>query len=274
MGSPTDKASDYFCLRPEHESYLVAHPEVMRRYGRNPIAPFEHRLGRFYAMGVGKRAYAPAYPRVVNLHVAVWAKPFIKGNDPTAEEIAAYLANFPENIPGSPWWKEPAPGTVPSFRIASAHAACDIDSRIQMLPGDGIAWTCGNPFTAAESWEIEMRGLGTENADYWRSEQGTSILYQSAMALIESMRLSFGEDWEKAIPPMQKAVFNENGSVKVPGFSQHREVPYAMYRSGRFLGWAQYPENLKWGQHADVGADFPFDHYWDILKACIIQVKS
>lgn len=259
---PTDKASDYFNF--SNPNYVVQ---------SGLVAKFVHRLGTFDCVGIGQRKIP--VPNAIILHVPVYDDPYLANGDDGAEVMAKYLANPPENNPSTNYYKDYlAKYKKPPRKIASVHACADRDSFILCQPADSVAYSNGNLNTYATSWDIEIAGLGTETPTYWKSKDAELKLIQSAKAIIKSFQLSFGDEWESCIPPRQKAVFMPNGVVAVKGFSQHREVPYAVYLNGAFSRWAQYPENLKYGQHSDICEDFPFDYFFKILDREIEQTKQ
>jgi hypothetical protein len=210
---------------------------------------FAHRLGAFQACGGGQRKGQPE-PRIGILHVPVFDVPTLSG-DFTAERVAAYLADPPEN-------QNPAKY---GLRFASVHACSDRDSYVLCLPADSICWGCGNFNTAAESWEIEIAGLGTEPGSYWSGPEGTAKLRQAARAHVKAAQLAFGEDWRRGIVPPQKGALDAIGKVTRPGWLQHRDVPFWSGSS-----YAQPPEdNIRAGQHSDICADFPYERWFSIL---------
>lgn len=245
---PSDTYKDY---------YNLTHPNKWAIPGA-----FFHRLGQFQAMGIGARKNKP-YPSIVILHVPV--ADYYKGSgiDPTAERVADYLAN---------------PGEQ---RTASVHVCSDRDSFVLCQPFDSVCWGCANPNTAQESIEIEIAG-DVKTESYWRSSDAILKYRQAAKAIKKGLQLSFGSDWKKYCPPLQKGALNFDGSLKTPGFLQHRDVPYwdeiiitenkKRIKTGKARvlkspGWAQPPvDNIKAGQHSDINKDFPWDLFFKIAK--------
>lgn len=244
---PTDKATDYFNF--QHPNYLA----VSGKY-----QPVQHRLGTFPTVGVGTRKYAPAIPKVIVLHVPVadyWKQGM--GTDNTAEMVALYLANPPENNPTSPYYKNG------QKKVGYVHLTADRDSYVLCWPFDAVAWGCGNPNTYECSIEIEIAGKGTETVDYWKGPDAALKFSQTCKGLIKGYQLSFGADWKTYLPPFQKAVLANDGSVRTPGFTQHRDVPFYNYRNNT---WAQPPkDNIAAGQHADICENFPYEAFFKVL---------
>ncbi len=231
----TDKASDY---------YNFMHPHRI-----TPPGSFRHRLGDFQACGRGRRPRQP-FPMVGVLHVPVYDAGG-PGADPTAEIVAQYLADPPEN-------QQPAKY---SPRYASVHSCADRDSYVLGLPADSVCYGCGNFNTAADSWEVEIAGMATEPPEYWEGPDGTRKLGQAAKAHVQAAKLAFGDSWRLGIVPPQRAVLDETGAVKTPGWAQHRDVPYWDDRQ-----WAQPPAaNIAAGQHSDICEGFPWPHFFKIL---------
>jgi len=214
---------------------------------------YRHRLGAFFTPGGGMRQTG-AIPAVGVLHVPVYDAGRSLGPDPSAEVVAKYLANPPEN------YDIPKHGA----RNGSTHASSDRDSFVLLLPYDGDCWGCGNFYTARSSWEIEIAGTGEEKAAYWKTDDARLKLVQAARAHIASCRLVFtGDDWKGALIPRQVAKLDNMGNVLEPGWTQHRDVPYFDKRKGVFV---PYPDNLLAGQHYDICEDFPFDFWFQILE--------
>ena len=262
MSTPTDKPSDY---------YNFQNPNILVKLGKQP--KFIHRLGQFDAIGIGKRPYASGTPSVGVLHVPVYEDSYLINGDDGAEVTARYLANPPENDPSTKYYQEYVQkyGREPR-KVASVHATSDRDSFVLCLPADSICYGCGNQNTYKYSWEVEIAGTGNEDKEYWRSEDAQKKFVQTAKAVVKSFQLSFGDKWKETIPPLQKAVLAPNGEVVTPGWTQHREIPYAAYtKEGRFIKWAQYPENLNYGQHGDIHPEFPFDLFFAIVRAEIAK---
>lgn len=232
-----DSANDY---------YNFTHPHVL-------CAPdaYKHRLGNFQTCGTGRSTG----PRLAVLHVPVYEAIVGPGkDDPTAEIVAKYLADPPENRLDAAKYGR---------RYASVHATCDSDSYVLCLPADGKCWGCGNWITAEDSWEIEIGGMGTEPPDYWNGEIGKAKLTQAARAHIKSIWLVYGDDWINKIVPPQKARIDATGRFVSAGWLQHRDVPYWTGSA-----WAQPPEdNIKAGQHADIHKDFPMETFFMVLAA-------
>lgn len=230
-----DSAQDYFNF---------SHPHRITRPGA-----FEHRLGKFQTCGGGQRK-PRRKPRIGILHVPVFDVPGNAG-DFTAERVAAYLADPPENQDPKKY----------GARYASVHATADRDSFVLCLPADSVCWGCGNFNTAAESWEVEIAGLGTEPGSYWSGPDGTAKLTQAARAHVRASHLAFGDDWRTCIVPPQKGAVGFDGNLITPGWLQHRDIPY-----WNGATWAQPPEdNIRAGQHSDICADFPYEHWFSIL---------
>lgn len=244
---PHDKPSDYLNLTRPH---FLALP-----------GQFRHpRLGAFKTGGIGSRPYAPGMPRVGILHVPVMetsAQAKRAGRDDTAERCAKYLADPPENKPGNRWYK---PGVQ---KKGNVHACTDRDSLWLCLPIDSQCWGCANPNTAKESYEIEIAGLGDEKPEYWSGADARKKFVWAARAIIDAAQLVFDDRWREAIPPARRAVLRVDGSVKAPGWAQHRDVPIFSWREKR---WVQPPENIRYGQHADICEGFPWPAFFAVLN--------
>lgn len=212
---------------------------------------FKHRLGDFQTCGKGRATG----PRLGILHVPVYEQIVGPGkDDPTAEIVAGYLADPPENKLDAAKYGR---------RYASVHATADTDSFVLCLPADSVCWGCGNFNTAEDSWEIEIGGMGTEPPEYWNGERGKAKLTQAARAHIKSCFLVYGDEWAQKIVPPQKGKVDASGKQVISGWLQHRDIPY-----WNGSAWAQPPvENIKAGQHADIHADFPIETWFGILAA-------
>lgn len=252
--NPTDSPNDYYNFKTPN--YLVTSGKYQ---------PVVHRLGSFPTVGVGNRKYNPGIPKVIVLHVPV-ADYFKQGTmDYTAENVALYLANPPENNPSSKYYR---PGVK---KVGYVHLTADRDSYVVCWPFDSVAWGCGNPNTYEASLEIEIGGMGTETPDYWRGADAALKFKQTAKGIIKGYQLAFGNDWKLYLPPFQIAELSNNGSVLKQGFTQHRDVPYYDYKKNV---WAQPPkDNILAGQHADICEGFPFDSFFKVLAQEINAVS-
>lgn len=225
----TDTAESYFNFTHPHSGCMPGF--------------FRHRLGSFQTAGGGQRK-TQAAPRLGILHVPVFER-LVGSNDYTAEWVAAYLAN-------------PEKG-----KYGNVHATADRDSYVLCLPIDSICWGCGNFNTAADSWEVEIAGMATEPGSYWSGPDGTRKLLQAAKAHIAAAKLAFGDEWRTGIVPPQRGQVDAEGQLVSAGWLQHRDIPYWDERRQR---WAQPPrENIQAGQHSDICADFPMEHWFQIL---------
>lgn len=212
---------------------------------------FKHRLGKFQCLGTGSRRLGNGpIPSLGVLHVPVKdmrAKDLAAGKeDDTAEWVAAYLANPPEK------------------RSASIHVCSDRDSFVICQPFDSEAWGAGNSFANAASVQFEIAGWGNEGDAYWSGDDAKLKLIQTAKALIKGSRLAFGDKWRDCIPPLRRAELNPNGSVKVPGWTQHREVPKYDVKAKVYR--QKDKNNQVPGQHSDVAANFPYEHFFKIVE--------
>lgn len=234
----TDKLEDYFNF---------THPHRISQPGA-----FQHRLGAFQTCGRGKRPRLP-YPSIGVLHVPVYDAGGPSGDDLTAEIVAAYLADPPENQNPEKYGR----------RFASVHACADRDSFVLCLPADAVCWGCGNFNTAEDSWEVEIAGLSTEPPGYWATEDGTKKLVQAARAHVTAAKLAFGDSWRLGLVPPQLGQVDEAGRVVRSGWLQHRDIPYWTGTK-----WAQPPaDNIRAGQHSDICAGFPWMHFFGVLAA-------
>lgn len=235
----TDSPNDY---------YNFTHPHRI-----TPAGAFLHRLGAFQTCGKGRRLRQDR-PLLGILHVPVFEAAGASG-DFTAERVAAYLADPPENQNPQKYGK----------RFASVHATADRDSYVLCLPADTVCYGCGNIITAEDTWEIEIAGLGTEPGSYWEGPDGTRKLEQAARAHVKAAQLVWGSEWATCICPPQKGAVDQTGRVTVPGWLQHRDIPF--WDGRRF---AQPPvDNIRAGQHSDICADFPYEHWFAILADAI-----
>lgn len=246
-----DSAADY---------YNFNHPHLAC-----PPGFYVHRLGAFQTPGGGQRKARAA--RLGILHVPIFDVGMAGGADATAERVAQYLSDPPENH------GQQDPNLM---KYGCTHATADRDSFVLSLPLDGKCWGCGNLITAEESWEVEIAGFAsapagsweasipgiiTRPGDFWKNPEETKKLIQAAKAHIRAAKLVFGDEWRSGIVPPQKGAVDPIGRVITTGWLQHRDIPFWNGRA-----WAQPPiDNIKAGQHSDICSDFPWDHWFSIL---------
>lgn len=238
----TDSPVDY---------YNLEHPHRWANEGA-----FQHRLGNFRARGRGVRGrdHGPV-PTLGILHVPHADIRLRTGRDVTAERMAAYLA-------------DPA-----DRRNASIHVFSDRDSYIIAQPFDSEAWGAANSHANAAAIQFEIGGkLGMGDA-YWSSDDAIQKFHQAARACIHGSVLAFGDDWEWSIPKLQKAELNHDGSVRVPGWTQHREVPFWDRRRKRFNQVNPRTNQVR-GQNPDVTPNFPWNLWFEILAEHMVRYKD
>ncbi len=236
-----DSISDY---------YNLTHPH--RWAGKTA---FQHRLGDFQARGRGVRGKNhPPEPSLGILHVPHADILLRTGRDLTAERMAAYLADPAER------------------RSASIHAFSDRDSFLITQPFDSEAWGAANSHANASAIQFEIGGRLGQGDAYWRSEDAVKKYVQTAKSVVQGSYLAFGDEWEWAIPPLEKAQLNRDGSTRVKGWTQHREVPYFDRRTRTY----NQPDenNMTKGQNPDVTPHFPWDIWFDILAKEMIRFRK
>ena len=237
-----DSPQDYLNLRVPH-----------RHAGKQD---FQHRLGAFQARGRGVRGKGhPPAPSLGVLHVPHADIITRTGRDLTAERIARYLADPPER------------------RNASIHAFSDRDSYVICQPFDSEAWGAGNSHANAAAIQFEIGGRLGQGDAYWRGDDAVKKYIQTAKAVIKGSVLAFGDEWEWAIPPLEKAELNKDGSVRRPGWTQHREVPYFNRRTRKYNQVNPRTNQVK-GQNPDVTPNFPWGIWFEILAKEMIRYRQ
>lgn len=231
--------------------YNLTHPH---RWARENA--FEHRLGNFRARGRGIRSYGhDPVPSLGVLHVPHADILLRTGRDLTAERMAAYLADPAER------------------RSASIHAFSDRDSYLVTQPFDSEAWGAANGQANAAAIQFEIGGRLGQGDAYWRSDDAILKYRQTAKSVIKGSLLAFGDQWEWAIPPLEKAQLNRDGSVRVKGWTQHREVPY-FNRQTRTFNQVDPAKNLVQGQNPDVTPNFPWNLWFEILAEAMVAYRK
>ncbi len=238
----TDKVEDY---------YNLTHPHRWAREGA-----FQHpRLGKFRARGRGVRGKGhDPVPSLGILHVP-HADIMRRGRDLTAEAMARYLADPGER------------------RSASIHAFSDRDSYVITQPFDSEAWGAANGQANAAAIQFEIGGRLGQGDAYWKTNDAILKYIQTAKSVIKGSFLAFGDEWEWAIPPLEKAVLNYDGSVSVKGWTQHREVPYFNRQTGTF-NQVDPKTNLVQGQNPDITPNFPWKLWFNILATEMVRYKK
>ena len=84
--------------------------------------------------------------------------------------------------------------------------------------------------------------------------------------------LAFGDQWEWAVPPLEKAELSRDGSVRRKGWTQHREVPFFNNQTRTY----NQPDesNLVQGQNPDITPNFPWDVWFEVLATEMIRFRT
>lgn len=231
----TDKATDYY-------NFIHPHRWIKGK-------PFVHRLGQFQTPGKGTRKNFP-YPQVGVIHVPVFDV-MIKGVDVSAERMAGYLADPSDK------------------RIGSINSFVDRDSFILSLPFDSVTWNCMNGQTNEISISFEIAGWG-DYRDNWNGKDALLKYRMLARALAKGSQLAFGEKWYLYIPPLNKAKLDEKGNCIIPGWIQHREVPFF---DGKIWQQPDSHNQVK-GQHVDITENFPWNLFFSTVSDELIKIKN
>lgn len=198
---------------------------------------FIHRLGQFQCAGIPKRQKPVS---VIVLHIPDYD--YVNhGIDITCEKMAGYLADPVDR------------------NISSVHAFSDRDSFILSMPSDTVVYGCANQNTRQESIEIEIGGNFKHHAnqEYWHTADAKLKLINTVKAL-KQLQILCNYD----MPPLQIAKLDAKGTVVIPGFIQHRDIP--IWAKGE---WQQPPKSWELGQHKDICENFPYEILFDIFNS-------